>query len=101
MPIDDKKSTLPEDQVSELAHKHRIKPESVNDLVIQLEVWMLNPTFENADDAQFLRLIMRHRDNGQHHTAGIIWFVEAAKRRGLSLFEAADILIALTKPGLV
>jgi hypothetical protein len=101
MPIDIKKSALPEDQISMLAHKHQIAPDIADDFVAQVEVWMLDPTLETADDAEFLRLIMRHRDNAQHHTAAIIWFVEAAKRRGLSLFEAADIFIALVTPGSV
>jgi hypothetical protein len=98
MPIDIKKSALPEEQVSLLARKYQITTDSVDDLVAQFEVWMLNPTLEITDEAELLRLIMRHRDNAQHHTAAIIWFVGAAKRQGLGLFEAADIFFALITP---
>jgi hypothetical protein len=92
------KSTLPEDQVLELAHKHKISANDANGFLVQLEGWMLDPTLENADDEEVSRMITRHRENAQYHTAGIILFVQAARRQKLSLFEAGDIFIGLLTP---
>jgi hypothetical protein len=81
-------------QVIELAHKHRIDPKLVEYRLTQLRAVDVDARCFQGEDLS--QLISELRSQGKHHQAAMLWFCKTRQEQEMGLFDAMDLLIALT-----